>query len=61
MPENTLPPTAKIASIAFFEAARMAMMAAYGEATRHMGPLEAAIEAERTLSAMKRLAAVQHG
>ena len=61
MPTDTIQAGQKIASAALFDAARRVMMAAYGEATRHMTPLEAALEAEATTSAMRQLRELQDG
>ena len=61
MPIDTIPLDPKIANAALFDAARRVMMAAYGEAIRHMTPLEAALEAEATISAMRQLRELHHG
>ena len=58
---KNLSPDARIASAALFDAARRVMLAAYGEATRHMTAMEAALEAEATSAALRQLRELQHG
>jgi hypothetical protein len=61
MPEDTLPPNAKIASAALFDQTRRAMLAAYAEMLHHADALESALEADATTSAMRQLHEIAYG